>query len=55
MKSYRKELWFEVRQRRELINITREVEVALAESGIAQRMLTFLRPEMNASLLCWTT
>lgn len=36
MKSYRKELWFETRNRRELINITREVEVCLAESGIRE-------------------
>lgn len=36
MKSYRKELWFETRNRRELINITREVEVCLAESGIKE-------------------
>lgn len=36
MKSYRKELWFETRNRRELINITREVEACLAESGIQE-------------------
>ncbi|NLI87823.1 MAG: YjbQ family protein [Bacteroidales bacterium] len=35
MKSYRKELWFETRNRRELINITGEVEKCLAESGIS--------------------
>ncbi len=34
MKSYRKELWFEVRQRRELINITTEIEECLRESGV---------------------
>ncbi len=26
MKSYRKELWFEIKQRRELINISPQVE-----------------------------
>jgi secondary thiamine-phosphate synthase enzyme len=36
MKSYRKELWFEVRQRRELINITSEVEECLRESGVQE-------------------
>jgi len=36
MKSYRKELWFEVRQRRELINITPEIEVCLRESGVQE-------------------
>jgi thiamine phosphate synthase YjbQ (UPF0047 family) len=36
MKSYRKELWFQTRQRRELLNITRQVEACLAESGIAE-------------------
>ena len=36
MKSYRKELWFEVRQRRELINITPDVEDCLRESGVQE-------------------
>ncbi len=36
MKSYRKELWFEVRGRRAFINITPEVEEALAESGVRE-------------------
>jgi len=36
MKSYRKELWFEVKKRRELINITHEVEACLAESGVQE-------------------
>ena len=36
MKSYRKELWFEVRQRRELINITPEIEDCLRDSGIQE-------------------
>ena len=34
MKSYRKELWFEIKQRRELINITPQVEECLRESGV---------------------
>ena len=36
MKSYRKALWFETRNRRALINITGEVEKCLAESGISE-------------------
>lgn len=36
MKSYRKELWFETKNRRELINITREVEGCLRESGVME-------------------
>ena len=39
MKSYRKELWFETSKRREFINITREVEKCLKESGIAEGLL----------------
>ncbi len=38
MKSYRKELWFETGKRRELKNITRDVERCLAESGIKEGM-----------------
>jgi thiamine phosphate synthase YjbQ (UPF0047 family) len=34
MKSYRKELWFEVPTRRAFINITPQVEDCLRESGI---------------------
>ena len=34
MKSFRKELWFEASQRREIIHITPQIETCLAESGI---------------------
>ncbi len=34
MKSYRKELWFNIPSRRGFVNITPEVEEALRESGI---------------------
>ncbi len=33
MKSYRKELWFSTAKRRELINITGDVEKCITESG----------------------
>ena len=36
MKSYRKELWFNVPQRRAFVNITPDVEEALRESGVKE-------------------
>ena len=39
MKSYRKELWFNTTSRRELINITREVDKCLSDSGITEGLL----------------
>ncbi|MDR3194890.1 MAG: secondary thiamine-phosphate synthase enzyme YjbQ [Tannerella sp.] len=39
MKSYRKELWFNIRSRRELINITPEVNACLSESGIREGLV----------------
>jgi len=39
MKSYRKELWFEIKQRRELINITPQVEECLRESGVQEGLV----------------
>jgi secondary thiamine-phosphate synthase enzyme len=39
MKSYRKELWFNTKQRREFINITPQVEETLRESGIKEGLL----------------
>ncbi len=38
MKSYRKELWFEVPARRGFINITPQVEKCLLESRINQSL-----------------
>ena len=39
MKHYRKELWFEARNRRELINITSDIQQCLTESGIKEGLL----------------
>lgn len=39
MKSYRKELWFEAKNRRELINITRQVQLCVAESRIREGLV----------------
>jgi len=36
MKSYRKELWFNLQQRRDLVNITPQVNECLRESGIRE-------------------
>jgi len=50
MKSYRKELWFEVPQRRLLINITPQVEAALAESGISEGLCLVNAMHISASV-----
>ena len=50
MKSYRKELWFEVPGRRELINITPQVEHCLAESGINEGLLLCNAMHITASV-----
>ena len=39
MKSYKKELWFDIKNRREFINITPEIETCLSESGIQEGLL----------------
>lgn len=39
MKSHRKELWFNVPQRRGFINITKELQRAVDESGIREGLL----------------
>jgi secondary thiamine-phosphate synthase enzyme len=50
MKSYRKELWFEVPQRRQLLNITSQVEAALAESGIREGLCLVNAMHISASV-----
>ena len=50
MKTYRKELWFETRRRREFINITRQVEACLAESGIREGLLLCNAMHITASV-----
>lgn len=46
MKSYRKELWFNLPIRRGFVNITSQVEECLRESGIREGLVL-----VNASLL----
>lgn len=50
MKSYRKELWFETSARRQLINITPEVELCLHESGIREGLLLCNAMHITASV-----
>ena len=50
MKSYHKELWFEVPSRRGLINITPEVEACLAESGVKEGLLLCNAMHITASV-----
>ena len=50
MKSYRKELWFNTRGRREFINITPDVEEALRESGIKEGFVLCNAMHITASV-----
>lgn len=36
MKSYRKELWFDITKRREFLNITPKIQQCIAESGVKE-------------------
>jgi secondary thiamine-phosphate synthase enzyme len=36
MKSFRKELWFDIPKRLQFVNITRDVQAALLESGVRE-------------------
>ena len=50
MKSYRKELWFEATQRRQLINITSQVFECLRESGIKEGLCLVNAMHITASV-----
>lgn len=50
MKSYRKELWFNTRNRREFINITPQVEEYLKESGIKEGFVLCNAMHITASV-----
>jgi len=50
MKSFRKELWFQVPSRRAFINITPQVEAALSESGIAEGLCLVNAMHISASV-----
>ncbi len=50
MKSYRKELWFNITHRRELINITRDVDDCLRESGVKEGLILVNAMHISASV-----
>ncbi len=50
MKTYRKELWFEIKERREFINITPQIEQCLNESGIKEGLLLCNAMHITASV-----
>lgn len=50
MKSFRKELWFNTTQRREYINITRDVDKCIVESGIKEGMILVNAMHITASV-----
>ena len=50
MKSFRKELWFEIKQRRQMINITPEIEECVRESGITEGLVLCNAMHITASV-----
>jgi secondary thiamine-phosphate synthase enzyme len=50
MKSFRKELWFELPKRRQLVNITPQVEAALGDSGIREGLCLVNAMHITASV-----
>ena len=50
MKSFRKELWFDIAHRREFLNITPEVTAALCESGIREGLCLVNAMHISASV-----
>jgi secondary thiamine-phosphate synthase enzyme len=50
MKTYRKELWFEIPKRRQLVNITGQIEQCLADSGIREGLLLCNAMHISASV-----
>ncbi|MEK6695907.1 MAG: secondary thiamine-phosphate synthase enzyme YjbQ [Candidatus Deferrimicrobiota bacterium] len=50
MKSYRKELWFNIPARRAFVNITPQVETGLRESGIREGLLLCNAMHITASV-----
>jgi secondary thiamine-phosphate synthase enzyme len=50
MKSYRKELWFDVPTRRAFVNITRQVAACLQESGVQEGLVLVNAMHITASV-----
>lgn len=50
MKTYRKELWFNTKTRRDYINITDQVQEAIDESGIKEGLCLVNAMHISASV-----
>ncbi len=50
MKSYREELWFNIPQRRKIVNITNEVQRAIDKSGIKEGLVLVNAMNITASV-----
>ena len=50
MKTHREELWFHIKRRRELVNITAEVEACLERSGIKEGLILCNAMHITASV-----
>lgn len=50
MRSYRKEIWIETRQRREFLNLTAEVAECLRESGVREGLCLVNAMHITASV-----
>ncbi|WP_457572819.1 secondary thiamine-phosphate synthase enzyme YjbQ [Desulfolithobacter sp.] len=50
MKSFHRELWYEIPSRRDFVNITREVEECLRESGIQEGLCLVNAMHITASV-----
>jgi secondary thiamine-phosphate synthase enzyme len=50
MKSYRKELWFQTHSRRQLLNITPDVQVCIHESGVQEGLCLVNAMHITASV-----
>ena len=50
MKSYRKELWFNIPKRRGFVNVTSEVDKAIVESGIKEGLVLVNAMHITASV-----
>ena len=50
MKSYREELWFNIPQRRKIVNITNDVQRAIDKSGIKEGLVLVNAMNITASV-----
>ena len=50
MRSYRKELWFTIPKRMEFVNITRDVDACLKESGVREGLCLVNAMHITASV-----